>query len=105
MYGTGYDLGDYEGDDMDMGDMDGIGDLLQKSVMGVPAWGLALGGLALLALGTKAGRKMIGLGGKAKKNPRRKSRRRNRKMMANSVAVKANPRRRKNRRKSRRARR
>jgi len=103
MYGAGYDLGDYEGDDM--GELDGVMDVFNKEVLGVPVWGV-LAGLAGLALFTKTGRKLVGLGGKsAKKNPRRKSRRRSRKALASVAAVKMNPRRRKNRRKSRRARR
>jgi len=72
-YGAGYDLGDYEGDDM--GELDGIMDYLKKDVMGVPVWGLLLGGAALLAF-TKPGKRVLSLAGlgAAKKNPRRRSR-------------------------------
>jgi len=71
-YGAGYDLGDYEGDDM--GDLDGVMDILKKEVVGVPVWGLLLGGAALLAF-TKKGKSLFGgLMGTAKKNPRRRSR-------------------------------
>lgn len=70
-YGAGYDLGDYEGDDM--GELDGVMDVFKKEVFGVPAWALALGGVALLAF-TKPGKRLLGgLGmGGAKKNPRRR---------------------------------
>lgn len=98
-YGTGYDLGDYEGDD-DMGELDGFMDVAKKEVFGIPVWALALG-LGALAF-TGAGKKvlaMVGIGKKAaKKNPRRRK-------------AKANPRRRKvsmkmnRRRRSRRSRR
>ena len=104
-YGAGYDLGDYEGDDMDMGELDGFMDVLKKDVaFGIPVWGV-LAGLAGLALFTKKGKSVLGgLMGTAKKNPRR---RRSRK----AVSMKMN-RRRKNgamkmnrRRRSRRSRR
>lgn len=102
-YGAGYDLGDYEGDDM--GELDGVMDVFKKEVFGVPAWALALGGVALLAF-TKPGKRLLGglMGGAAKKkNPRR---RRSRK----AVSMKMNRRRRNgavkhNRRRSRRSRR
>ena len=103
-YGAGYDLGDYEGDDM--GELDGVMDVFKKEVFGVPAWALALGGVALLAF-TKPGKRLLGglMGGASKKkNPRR---RRSRK----AVSMKANRRHRKNgavkhnRRRSRRSRR
>jgi hypothetical protein len=78
-YGAGYDLGDYEGDDMG-----GFMDVLKKDVMGVPVWALGLGALAF-AFYTAPGKRLLGglgLGKKAKKNPRRRvkhnRRRRNR---------------------------
>jgi hypothetical protein len=72
-YGAGYDLGDYEGDDMDMGELDGVMDVLKKDVaFGIPVWGV-LAGLAGLALFTKKGKSVLGgLMGTAKKNPRRR---------------------------------
>jgi len=90
-YGANYDLGDYEGDDM--GELDGVMDMLKKEVFGVPAWALALGGAALLAF-TKPGKRLLGglgLGGTAKKNPRR---RKNRRARRNAVTMKMNRRRR-----------
>jgi hypothetical protein len=98
-YGANYDLGDYEGDDM--GELDGVMDMLKKEVFGVPAWALALGGAALLAF-TKPGKRLLGglgIGGKAaKKNPRRRKSRRSRKARRNTVAMKMNRRRRRSRR-------
>jgi hypothetical protein len=91
-YGTGYDLGDYEGDDM--GELDGVMDIVKKEVFGVPVWALGLGALALAYTGV--GKKvlgMVGLGAKAsKKNPRRRKNRRSRRR--NTVAMKMNRRRR-----------
>jgi hypothetical protein len=89
-YGAGYDLGDYEGDDL--GDYEGVMDILKKEVVGVPVWGLLLGGAALLAF-TKQGKSLFGglMGGKAKKNPKR---RRSRKARRNNVSMKMNRRRR-----------
>lgn len=103
-YGAGYDLGDYEGDDM--GELDGFMDVLKKDVaFGIPVWAVGLGAIALLGF-TKKGKSLLGglMGGAAKKkNPRR---RRSRK----AVSMKANRRRRNgavkhNRRRSRRSRR
>ena len=74
-YGAGYDLGDYEGDDMG-----GVMDVLKRDVMGVPVWALGLGALAL-AFYTAPGKRLLGgLGIGKKKNPRR---RRSRKVRAN----------------------
>ena len=70
-YGAGYDLGDYEGDDMG-----GFMDVLKRDVMGVPVWALGLGALAL-AFYTAPGKRLLGglgIGKKSKKNPRRRSR-------------------------------
>jgi hypothetical protein len=110
-YGASYDLGAYEdfGADDDMGDLDGVMDVFKKEVFGVPAWALALGGVALLAF-TAPGKKLLGglMGKSAKKNPRRRRKSRR------NVSMKANPRRRRarkngavkmNRRRSRRSRR
>jgi hypothetical protein len=90
-YGTGYDLGDYEGDDM--GELDGVMDIVKKEVFGVPVWALGLGALALAYTGV--GKKvlgMVGLGKKAsKKNPRRRKMKMNRRR---KVSMKMNRRRR-----------
>jgi hypothetical protein len=68
-YGAGYDLGDYEGDDMG-----GVMDYLKQDVMGVPVWALGLGALAF-AFYTAPGKRLLGgLGIGKKKNPRRRSR-------------------------------
>jgi hypothetical protein len=96
-YGAGYDLGDYEGDDM--GELDGVMDVLKKEVaFGIPVWGV-LAGVAGLALFTKKGKSLLGglMGGKAaKKNPKRRRSRKARR--AAPVAMKMNRRRRRSRR-------
>jgi len=102
-YGAGYDLGDYEGDDMDMGELDGFMDVLKKDVaFGIPVWGV-LAGLAGLALFTKKGKSVLGgLMGTAKKNPRR---RRSRKAVSMKMNRRKNGAMKHNRRRSRRSRR
>jgi hypothetical protein len=82
-YGAGYDLGDYEGDDM--GELDGVMDVLKKDVMGVPVWALGLAGLAALVY-TKPGKRMlsmVGIGKASKKNPRRRKMKANRRHRRN----------------------
>lgn len=89
-YGTGYDLGDYEGDDM--GELDGVMDIVKKEVFGIPVWALGLGALALAYTGV--GKKvlgMVGLGKASKKNPRRRKMKMNRRR---KVSMKMNRRRR-----------
>jgi hypothetical protein len=71
MYGQlGYGDSDEYGDDLD-----GVLDVFQRDVMGVPVWALTLGAVGLLAF-TKPGKRLlgaVGLGGKAaKKNPKRR---------------------------------
>ena len=82
-YGAGYDLGDYEGDDM--GELDGFMDVLKKDVaFGIPVWAVGLAGIAALAF-TKKGKSLLGgLMGSTKKNPRRRRKARK------AVAMKAN---------------
>jgi hypothetical protein len=93
-YGAGYDLGDYEGDDM--GELDGVMDIAKKEVFGIPVWALGLGALALAYTGV--GKKvlgMVGLGKKAsKKNPKRRRSRKAVRRNRHSVAMKMNRRRR-----------
>lgn len=63
-FGSPYDLGEYEG-----GDLDGVMDYLKKDVMGIPVWALGLGALALVY--TAPGKKLLSAVG-LKKNPRRR---------------------------------